>query len=122
MLAPVTDPDNAPFFAAAREGTLLLGLCRDTGRAFFHPRGVSPFTLTTNVGTTAASGRGTVYSVTVMRGPTPRALAYVELEEGPRVFTEIVDGDPTAVRIGDPVRLTFRDAEDGQSLPVFAPA
>ncbi len=115
------DPDNAPFFAAAREGILLLGLCHDTGRAFFHPRGVSPFTLTTNVGTVAAGGAGTVHSVTVMRGAAPRTLAYVELAEGPRVFTEIVDAEPGTVRIGDPVRLAFRDVGGGP-MPVFAPA
>lgn len=122
MLAPTPDPDNRAFFEAAREGALLLGLCGDTGRSFHPPRGVSPFTLTTNVTTARASGRGTVYSVTVMRGASPTAVAYVELEEGPRVFTTIVDCDLGALRIGDAVRLVFRDAEGGQPMPCFTPA
>ena len=121
MLAPTPDPDNRAFFEAAREGALLLGLCNDTGRSFFYPR-VSPFTLTTNVTTTRASGRGTIHSVTVMRGAAPLAVAYVELEEGPRVFTNIVDCDVDTLRIGDAVRLVFKEAEGGQPMPCFTPA
>jgi uncharacterized OB-fold protein len=120
--APVPDPDNRAFFEAAREGVLLLGLCRATGRAFHPPRGISPFTLTTDVGTVRASGAGTIHSVTVMRGASPTAVAYVELAEGPRVFTNIVDCDVDALRIGDAVRVVFRDAEGGQPVPCFAPA
>ncbi|WP_376100075.1 Zn-ribbon domain-containing OB-fold protein [Roseomonas sp. CCTCC AB2023176] len=122
MLAPTPDPDNRAFFEAANARVLLLGLCQDTGRPFFYPRGVSPFTLTTNVTTVPASGRGTIHSVTVMRGPSPTAVAYVELAEGPRVFTNIVDCDPNALRIGDAVRLVFAEAEGGQKMPCFTPA
>lgn len=122
MMAPAVDPTNRPFFEAAREGRLLVGRCLDTGKHFFYPRGVSPFTLSTNVELVQASGRGTIYSVTVMRGPAPHAVAYVELEEGPRIFTNIVDCDLDMLRIGQPVTLTFRPAEDGQPMPVFRPS
>jgi len=122
MPAPPVDPSNQAYFDAAREGRLLIGKCLDTGRHFFYPRPVSPFTLSNNVELVPASGRGTIYSVTIMRGKTPHAVAYVELEEGPKMFTNIVDCDLDALRIGQPVTLAFRDAEDGQPMPVFKPA
>ena len=122
MMAPAVDPDSAPFLEAAREGRLLIGRCLDTGRAFFQPRAVSPFTLSGNVAMEAASGRGVIHSVTVMRTSPPYAAAFVELEEGPRIFTNIVDCDLDALRIGQAVRLAFKPAEDGQPVPVFTPA
>ncbi|WP_426958451.1 Zn-ribbon domain-containing OB-fold protein [Muricoccus radiodurans] len=122
MMAPAVDPTNRPFFDAAREGRFLIGKCLDTGKHFFYPRGVSPFTLSNNVELVEASGRGVIYSLTVMRGKEPHAVAYVELEEGPRVFTNIVDCDLDALRIGQAVTLAFRPAEDGQPMPVFKPA
>jgi uncharacterized OB-fold protein len=122
MMAPAIDPTNAPYFAAAREGRFLIGRCLDTGKHFFYPRGVSPFTLSNNVELVEASGRGTIYSVTVMRTKQPYAVAYVELEEGPRVFTNIVDCDLDSLRIGQPVRVAFKPAEDGQPMPVFVPS
>jgi uncharacterized OB-fold protein len=55
-----------------------------------------------------ASGRGRVYSFTVMRVATPYAPAMVELEEGPRIFTNIVDGDFAEIHIGMAVRLVWK--------------
>src|SRR3712207_7631323 len=62
-----TDPTNKPYFDAAREGRLLIGLCKDTGRHFWYPRGCSPFTLSNNVELVEAKGTGTIYSYSVMR-------------------------------------------------------
>jgi uncharacterized OB-fold protein len=121
--APIPDPTTKPFWDAAREGRLMIGRCRDTGRHFFPPRGVSPFTLSTEVEMVPASGRGTIYSFTVMRVATPYAPAMVELAEGPRVFTNIVDGDFAELRIGMAVRLVWKQTEgDGPPVPMFAPA
>jgi uncharacterized OB-fold protein len=77
-----------------------------------------------------ACGRGTVYSYTVARRPThpafaervPYVIAIVELDEGPRVTTNVVDCDPDAVRIGLPVELTFEAPVDGIALPLFRPS
>lgn len=121
--APFVDPTSRPFWDAARESRLLIGLCRDTGRHFWPPRGASPFTLSSNVEMVEARGTGRVYSFTVMRIGAPFIPAYVELDEGPRVFTNIVDCAPEAVRIGMSVRVTFRATEDGgPPVPMFAPA
>ena len=77
-----------------------------------------------------ASGRGTVYTFTVthqnqvpaFRDALPYVLAYVELEEGPRLLTNVVGCSPDDVRIGMPVRAEFRDDADGLAVPVFRPA
>jgi uncharacterized OB-fold protein len=120
--APVVDPTAKPFWDAAREGRLLIGRCRDTGRHFWYPRGVSPFTLSTNVELVEAKGTGQLYSWTVMRTKEPFAPAYVELDEGPRVFTNVVDCPFEALRIGMRLRVVFRPSEgDGPPVPMFAP-
>jgi uncharacterized OB-fold protein len=120
--APIPDPTTAPFWEACKEGRLTIGLCRDTGRHFFPPRGVSPFTLSPNVELVPASGQGVLYSYTVMRTATPYIPAMVELAEGPRVFTNLVDAAPEEIRIGMRVRLEFRPTEGGPPVPMFAPA
>jgi uncharacterized OB-fold protein len=121
--APIPDPTTKPFWDAARDGRLLVGLCRDTGKHFWPPRGSSPFTLSPNVDLVQASGRGTLYSWTVMRVGTPMIPAYVELEEGPRIFTNLVDVAPEALAIGMALQLAFRATEEGgPPVPMFAPA
>lgn len=119
--APIPDPITAPFWEAAKEGRLMIGRCKDTGRHFFPPRGVSPFTLSSNVELVPASGRGTLYSWTVMRTKEPYIPAMVELEEGPRVFTNLVDVEIAAIRIGMALRVVFKPTEGGAPVPMFAP-
>lgn len=120
--APVIDPTNKPFWDAAREGRLLIGLCGDTGRHFFYPRGSSPFTLSPNVTLVESKGTGVIYAFSVMRVAAPYAIAYVELDEGPRILTNIVDCDLDAVRIGQRVRLVWKPTVgDGAPVPMFVP-
>lgn len=119
---PIPDPTTAPFWDACRDGRLTIGLCGDTGRHFFPPRGVSPFTLSPNVALVPASGRGTLYSYTVMRTAQPYVPAMVALAEGPRVFTNLVDIAPEEIRIGMALRLVFHPTEGGPPVPFFAPA
>jgi uncharacterized OB-fold protein len=70
-----------------------------------------------------ASGRGTVYSYSVMRRvPIPYALAYVTLAEGVSMMTNIVDGDLDAIRIGQPVTVAFKPSDGGPPVPMFRPA
>jgi uncharacterized protein len=117
--APIPDPVTAPFWEAAKDGRLMIGLCKDTSRHFFPPRGVSPFTLSTNVELVAASGRGMLYSWTVMRTKEPYIPAMVELEEGPRVFTNLVDVQFAAIRIGMALRVVFKPTDGGPPVPMF---
>ena len=70
-----------------------------------------------------ASGRGTVYTYSVMRrAPVPYCIAYVTLAEGPTMMTNIVDCDLDTVRIGQAVRLVFKPSEGGPPVPMFTPA
>ena len=121
--APLVDPTTQPFWDAARRGELLIGLCRETGMHFWYPRGVSPFTLSTDVELVPAKGTGTVYSYTVMRVGQSYIAAYVELDEGVRVFTNIVDCDLDGLKIGQKVRVVFKPTQ-GESPPatMFTPA
>lgn len=117
------DPTNKPYFDAAREGKLLIGLCKDTGRHFWYPRGCSPFTLSNNVELVEAKGTGTVYTYTVMRVKEPYCVAYVELDEGVKLFTNIVDCDLDTVRIGQKVRVVFKPTQgDAPPATMFTPA
>jgi uncharacterized protein len=118
--APTIDPINRDFWEATRDGKLLLGSCKDTGRLFFYPRGVSPFTLSTNVELVEAAGGGTIYSLTVMRTKAPYVLAFIELDEGPRLLTNVVDCNVDTLKIGDRVKLAFRPGGDDKwPIPVF---
>src|SRR5690606_13179139 len=74
--APAINVESKRFWDATKEGKLLIGLCKDTGKHFFYPRSTSPFTLSKNVEWVEASGRGTIYSFSVMRrAPIPYAIA-----------------------------------------------
>jgi uncharacterized OB-fold protein len=119
--APVPDPTTAPFWEACASGRFLIGLCKDTGKHFFPPRGVSPFTLSPNVELVPASGQGVLYSYTVMRVKEPYVAAMVQLAEGPRVFTNLVEAEPEEIRIGMKVRLVLQPTEGGPPVPMFAP-
>ncbi|BDB27520.1 DNA-binding protein [Cupriavidus sp. TA19] len=118
--APAEHPDNTEFWAAAREGRLLLRHCDSCGKPHWYPRTLCPFCL----GTTQwkqASGRGTIYSYSVTRraGPTPFCMAYVTLDEGVTMMTQIVDCDLDTVRIGQKVLLRFAPSDGGAPLPTF---
>jgi uncharacterized protein len=120
---PETNPETKPFFEGTAAGKLMLPRCKDTGKFFWYPRGVSPFTLGP-VEWVQASGKGTIYTVSVMeRANPPYAIGYVALAEGPKVLTNFVDCDFKALKIGQDVKVSFVATEtEGVSLPVFTPA
>ena len=119
----VTQPENAPFWEAARNGQLLLKHCRACGKVHYYPRPLCPLCLSDQTEWLPASGEGSIHTFSVMRRvKEPYAIAYVDLAEGVTMLTNIVDCDLDALRIGQPVRLCWRTAEDGTPIPVFAPA
>jgi len=118
--------ENLRFFEGAEQGRLVLPRCNDCDFVIWFPREICPECGSQDVDWFEASGKGSVYSFTVTRRipgswgkATPFVLAYVELEEGPRVMTNIVDCDPEQVAIGDSVEAVFEDAtnRDGDSGP-----
>ncbi len=128
--APTVNEDTTSFWAATAEGRLELQRCRDCGTIIWWPRAICPSCSSFGLDTFDASGRGTIYSCTTVHrsqgrswnAATPYVVAYVELEEGPRVMTNIVDCDPAEVRIGTPVRVVFHDTGEGNALPRFTPS
>jgi len=125
---PVQTPDTAEFWAAAAEGRLLVKRCDACGEAHWYPRPICPFCHSEHTSWEQASGRGTIYSFTVIRrawGPwahaVPYAVAYVQLEEGPTIMANVVDCDVDALNIDDPVEVVFH-AGDGYAVPRFRPA
>lgn len=122
LTAPTLNPEIEPFFAAAALGRLMLKRCLDCGETHFYPRAHCPFCFGANTEWLPASGRGEIYSFTILRrAPVPYAAAYVALAEGPKVLTNIVDCDFDALAIGQPVWVVFEPTEDGSLIPLFTP-
>lgn len=120
--SPPESVENETFWAAANDGKLMIPRCKDTGRFFWYPRNLSPFTLSDNVEWVEASGKGTIYTYSVMRRADPQyAIAYVTLEEGVTMMTNIVDCDFDSLAIGQAVELVLQESEGGQKVPVFKP-
>ncbi|MDQ8030770.1 MAG: Zn-ribbon domain-containing OB-fold protein [Bordetella sp.] len=113
-------PETEAFWRASAEGRFLLPRCQACGRLHWHPRAFCPFCHADAIEWVQASGRGEVYSFSIVRRPgAPYVLAYVRLDEGPILMTNIVDGDPAAVRVGMRVNVGFRATEHGRMAPVF---
>ena len=121
--APQANPETAPFWDAAAKGTLLIKKCRACGEAHYYPRALCPFCMSGQTEWIPAAGTGTIYSYSVMRrAETPYAIAYVTLDEGPTMMTNLVQCDFDALRIGQRVKLAFTPTEGGPPVPTFTPA
>lgn len=120
--APELNPEIEAYFAAADEGRLLVKTCIACGEAFHYPRALCPFCRSDETEWREASGKGEIYSFTVLRRmPIPYAVASVQLAEGPRMITNIVDCDFGSLRCGLPVRVVFKPSEGGSAVPMFTP-
>src|SRR6218665_1332468 len=122
--APVVYPDNAEFWAGTARGQLLVRHCEECGKPHWYPRTQCPFCMSDRTAFKPSAGKGSIYSFTVCRrvGPVPFAIAYVRLDEGVTMMTNIVDCDLDALAIGQRVELVFKAAEGGAMLPMFKPA
>jgi uncharacterized OB-fold protein len=125
-IAPLADEVSAPYWAATAEGRLLLQRCPD-GRYQWPPRGRPVPALDGEPEWVESSGRGTVYTYSVVHRSThpypevPYVMAIVELEEGVFLTTNVMDVDPETVAIGLPVRVSFEQSGSDLALPVFVP-
>jgi len=127
---PVADQASAPWFEAAKQHRLLLQRCDDCDAYRFPawPRCDNCWSINWHWAT--ASGKGTVYSWARMHqvympgfaDDVPYTLAIVELDEGPRMNTNLVDTDPATLKAGLRVGVVFDDITDQIALPKFRPA
>ncbi|HEX5453423.1 MAG TPA: Zn-ribbon domain-containing OB-fold protein, partial [Stellaceae bacterium] len=109
IAAPPINPETQHFWDAASESKFLYKKCAACGEPHFYPRSHCPFCFSDRVEWREASGDGTIYTYSVMRrAPVPYAIAYVELAEGPRIMSNIVDCDLDQIKIGQKVRLVFQ--------------
>ena len=119
---PSRNLETERFWAAAGEGELLLKRCRGCGETHYYPRAVCPFCLGSDTEWYPATGKGRVYSYSVMRRTeVPYVIAYVTLEEGVTIMSNIVDCDPGSVAIDQEVTVVFKETEGGVALPLFTP-
>jgi uncharacterized OB-fold protein len=126
--APYVTPDAAPYWHAAAEGRLLLRRCDECATVIWYPRPFCPSCACSSTSWVEAVGTGSVYSFTITRKGQgayreagPYVLAYVELDEGPRMLTNVVDCPVDGVRVGQRVTAVFHDTGQGTALPRFRP-
>jgi len=121
IFPPPVTPETRRFWEAAEKGNLLYGYCNACREPHYFPRTLCPFCFSDKVVWKKASGRATIYTFSIMhRSQTgPFAIAYVTLEEGPSLLTNIVDSDLKAVKIGASVELEFKPSEGGPPVPFF---
>jgi uncharacterized protein len=118
------DPTTMAYFAAAREGRLLLQRCGTCGAHQFYPRPHCVRCGHRELSDVEASGKGVVYSLVrvhlhVVPGKQPPYfVGLVTLEEGPRIMANLDEGER---RIGEPVRLGWQYPPNGLPVPVFSP-
>ncbi|MGE0383354.1 MAG: Zn-ribbon domain-containing OB-fold protein [Gammaproteobacteria bacterium] len=131
-LSALPVPDVAgewkPFWDAAAQGRLLLQECRACGHRQFYPRALCT-KCGSEPGWLAASGQGTLYTYSVVRqnlvrpfkDMLPYALAMVDLAEGVRMMTNVVDCDLEDLHVGMPLELFFASAGTGLHIPYWRP-
>ena len=123
ITAPVVNAETKIFWDAAREGRFLVPFCSACGKPHWYPRAICPFCDSDKIEWRNASGKGTIYTFSVMRrAKDPYAIAHVTLAEGPTMLTNIVDCDFDKLKIGQPVTVVFQDTENGPPVPMFKPA
>ena len=121
--APRVLPESLPYWTAADEGRLLVKKCRACGEVHHYPRDICPHCLSADTEWLQAAGTGTVYSFSTMgKGEAAYTLAFVTLDEGVTLMTNLVDCDPATVSIGQPVRVVFKPSDGGHAVPMFTPA
>jgi len=127
---PSIDEGTQPWWDAARNGQLLIKRCGACSRAHFYPRPFCPHCWSHDVAWEPASGRATLYTWSVVHSndlpPFPERVPYVaavvDLDEGPRMMTNIVDCDPETLRAGMPLQAEYRPVSEAVTLPMFRPA
>ncbi len=118
---PAINEESAPFWEATLADTLLIKRCNGCGEHHWYPRSKCPFCHSLDTAWVQSSGEGVIYSYSTMRRVAePFTLAYVTLDEGVSLMTNIVDCDPDTLEIGQRVKVVFRQSEDCK-VPYFSP-
>jgi uncharacterized OB-fold protein len=125
--APLLSDDNHFYWDAAREGRLVTQQCAQCGRLRHPPRPMCPECHSLEFEIADVSGDGVVYSYAILHHPQNPAFEYpvlaalIDLDEGVRVLSNLVDVDPHDIRIGMRVTVDFRPTRHVGAVPVFKP-
>ena len=126
---PTIEPETQPFWDAAREGRFLIRRCNACGVAHHYPRPFCPECWSENLEWEEVSGRGTLYTFSTVYvndlppfgAQVPYVAAVVDLEEGPRVLTNVVEYDPDELRVDMPVEVVYEALTPDITVPRFRP-
>ena len=126
---PRIDEVSRPYWEAAKRHELFLQQCQECGNYRYPPGETCPSCLSDRLEWNKASGRASVYTWTVFHQvyhpafekDVPYAVVAVELDEGPRLITNLVDCKVEAINIGMPVEVVFDDVTEEITLPKFRP-
>jgi uncharacterized OB-fold protein len=128
-MLPSATPETAHFWEGTKEGELRLQKCDACSHTYFPPRPFCPACQSLKVSVFKASGNATLYSYVIHHRPMPGftppyAIAVVELAEGPRMMTNIVEcpQTPEALQLDMKLQVTFEKQDDNITLPFFKPA
>jgi hypothetical protein len=128
-MVPQPTPETQPFWDGLKEGKLMIQRAKKSGKAYFPPRHFFPGDPTQEVEWFQASGKGKLHTYVISHRPPPGyeapfAIAVVELEEGPRLLTNIVDcpQTPEALQLDMALVLAPHKVTDDITLPLFRPA
>jgi len=126
---PLPQPslDNAAFYAAAARGELRFQRCTPCRRFRHYPRPVCPYCLSRDFSWDLSTGRGTVYTWTIVRGPTlpafedelPYNVVDVLMDEGVHFVSQVLGCEPDEIHAGMPVEATFVAVDDDITLVKF---
>ncbi len=128
---PVPTPTSVSkaYWDSINEENLKIPHCLTCGAVHFYPHALCVRCMSKDLEYRPVSGRGTVYSYTVIRSPQPAfkglepyVVANVELDEGVRMMANVLTDDPDSIRIGTRVRLVYQQATADQKMPQFVPA
>ncbi|HUS98433.1 MAG TPA: Zn-ribbon domain-containing OB-fold protein [Hyphomicrobiaceae bacterium] len=126
---PKPTPETQHYWDGTKAGELRLQICNSCNHTYFPPRPFCPKCSSRDVKVTKATGKGKLFSYIINHLPTPGfkppfAIAVVELDEGPRLMSNIVDCDqtPEALQLDMPLEVTFEAQNDEITLPMFKPA
>ncbi len=125
-------PEAKPYWEGLKQEKLMLPKCKDCGKAHFYPRILCPHCHSRNLTWVEASGRGKLYAFEILhrsfnpavKTPLPYVLAMIELEEGPRMLSNLINikPDPALICCDMPVQVVYSKLNDNFTLPFFQPA
>ncbi|HEY6870476.1 MAG TPA: Zn-ribbon domain-containing OB-fold protein [Novosphingobium sp.] len=126
---PTIEDETRPFWDALREGRLLIARCDSCGEVHYYPRPMCPFCWSEDVSLVEASGTGTLYTWSTVHvndlppfnTMVPYVAAQVDLSEGVRMTTRLVDVAPGDLAIGMALEVAFEAISDDVTIPVFRP-